>query len=127
MKCIRVTEDFSSTLREMCELACSAGSDVSDGDSGSSVDDWDHNTWNPLLDMLAEYRTGPVLLKLLRDEEAARDDETEGKCRNIPHNSSYYLSTFSCVSVCFQLASRRTCALALTEIMRVIDLWLKTH
>ena len=32
-----------------------------------------------------------------------------------------------CVSVCFQLVSRRTCALALTVILRVIDLWLKTH
>ena len=72
MKCIRDTEDFSSTLREMRESACRVGSDVSDGDSGSSVDDWDHNTWNPLLNILAEYRTGPVLLKLLRDEEAER-------------------------------------------------------
>ena len=72
VKCIRDTEDFSSTLREMCELACSVGSDVSDGDSGSSVDDWDHNTWNPLLNILAEYSTGPVLLKLLQDEEAGR-------------------------------------------------------
>ena len=31
------------------------------------------------------------------------------------------------VSVCFQVASRRTCALTPTVIMRVIDLWLKTH
>ena len=48
------------------------------------------------------------------------------KCRNIPHNSSFYLSTSSCVSVCFQLASRRTCTHAPTVIMRVLDLWLKT-
>ena len=69
MKFVRDTEDFSSTLRKMCELARSVGSDV---DSGSSVDDWEHNTWNPLLDILAEYRTGPVLLKFLQDEEAGR-------------------------------------------------------
>ena len=48
-----------------------------------------------------------------------RDDESEGECRNIPHNSSFYLSTSSCVPVCFQLGSRRTCAHALTVIMRV--------
>ena len=69
MKFVRDTEDFSSTLRKMCELARSVGSDV---DSGSSVDDWEHNTWNPLLDILAECRTGPVLLKFLQDEEAGR-------------------------------------------------------
>ena len=56
----------------MCELTCSVERDVSDGDSESSVDDWDHNTWNPILDILAEYRTGPTLLKLLRDEVAGR-------------------------------------------------------
>ena len=56
----------------MCELTCSVERDVSDDDSGDSVDDWDHNTWNPILDILAEYRTGPALLKLLRDEEAGR-------------------------------------------------------
>ena len=50
----------------MCELAHSIGSDA---DSGSSVGDWEHNIWNPLLDMLAEYRTGPVL-RFLQDEEA---------------------------------------------------------
>ena len=72
VKCIRDTEYFSSTLREMCELACSVERDVSDGNSGSSVDDWDHNTWNHLFNILAEYRTGPALLKLLRDEEAGR-------------------------------------------------------
>ena len=70
MECIRDTEDFSSTFREMCELTGSVESDVSDGDSGSSVDD--HNTWNHILNILAEYRTGPALLKLLRDEEAGR-------------------------------------------------------
>ena len=53
----------------MCELARSVGSDV---DSGSSVDDWRHKIWNPLLDILAEYRTGPALLKFLQDEEAGR-------------------------------------------------------
>ena len=58
MKFVRDTEDFSSTLKKMCELARSVGSDV---DSGSSVDNWEHNTWNPLLDILAEYRTGPAL------------------------------------------------------------------
>ena len=74
VECIRDTElkIFSSTFREMCELARSVESDVSDGDSGSSVDDWDHNTWNHMLNILAEYRTGPALLKLLRDEEAGR-------------------------------------------------------
>ena len=51
----------------------------------------------------------------------------DGNCRNVPHNSSFQLSTSSCVSVCFQLASRGTCALAPTVIMRAIDLWLKTH
>ena len=66
------TEDFSSMFGEMCELTRNVERDVSDGDSGSSVDDWDHNTWNPILDMLAEYRTGPTLLKLLRDEEVGR-------------------------------------------------------
>ena len=54
----------------MRELTCSVKSDVSDGDSGSSVDDRDHNTWNHILDILAGSRTGPALLKLLRDEEA---------------------------------------------------------
>ena len=73
----------------MCELTCSVERDVSDADSGSSVDDWDHNTWNPILDILAEYRTGPTLLKLLRDEEAGcgnhvslcpgRDDVCHGR------------------------------------------------
>ena len=53
----------------MCELARSVDSDV---DSGSSVDDWGHNTWNPLLDILAVYRTGPVLSKFLQDDEAGR-------------------------------------------------------
>ena len=48
----------------MCELARSVGSDV---DSGSSVDDWRHKIWNPLLDI-----TGPALLKFLQDEEAGR-------------------------------------------------------
>ena len=38
--------------------------DVSDGNSWSSVDDWDHNAWNPTLDFLAEYRTGQTLLEL---------------------------------------------------------------
>ena len=72
VKCIRDTGDFSSILREMCELACSVGSDVSDGDLGVAWTIWDHNTWNPLLNILAEFRTGPVLLKLLQDEEAGR-------------------------------------------------------
>ena len=72
MECIHDTEDFSSICREMCELTCSVESDVSDGDPGSSVDDWDHITWNHILNILAEYRTGPALLKLLRDEEAGR-------------------------------------------------------
>ena len=53
----------------MCELAHSIGSDA---DSGSSMGDWGHNSWNDLLDMLAEYRTGPVLLRFLQDEEAGR-------------------------------------------------------
>ena len=53
----------------MCEIARSVGSDV---DCGSSADDWEHNIWNPLLDILAEYRTGPALLKFLHDEEAGR-------------------------------------------------------
>ena len=66
------TEDFSSIFAEMCELTSNVERDVSNGGSGSSVDDWDHNTWNPILDMLAEYRTGPTLLKLLRDEEVGR-------------------------------------------------------
>ena len=47
----------------MCELTCSVERDVSDGNSGSGVDDWDHNAWIPIL---------PTLLKLLRDEEAGR-------------------------------------------------------
>ena len=63
------TGDFSSIFGEMCELTCSVERDVSDGNYGSSVDDWDHNAWNPIL---AEYRTGQTLLKLLRDEEAGR-------------------------------------------------------
>ena len=50
-----------------------------------------------------------------------RDDESEVVCRNIPHNSSFCLSTSSCVPVCFLLASRRTCAHAPTVIMRVFD------
>ena len=66
------TEDFSSIFGKMCELTRNVERDVSNGGSGSSVDDWDHNTWNPVLDMLAEYRTGPTLLKLLRDEEVGR-------------------------------------------------------
>ena len=37
-----------------------------------SMGDWGHNIWNPPLDMLAEYRTGPVLLGFLQDEEAGR-------------------------------------------------------
>ena len=72
MKWTHDTEDFSSIFGEMCELTCSVERDVSDGNSGSSVDDWDHNAWNPILDILAEYRTGPTLLKLLQDEEAGR-------------------------------------------------------
>ena len=60
----------------MCELTCSVKSDVSDGDSGSSVNDWDHYAWNHILNILAEYRTGPILLKLLRDEEAGREGIT---------------------------------------------------
>ena len=40
----------------MCELTCSVERDVSDGDSGSSVDDWDHNTWNPILDILGRVQ-----------------------------------------------------------------------
>ena len=73
MRFVRDTEDFSSTLRKMCELARSVGSDV---DSRSGVDDSEHNTWNPLLNILAEYRTGPVLLKLQQDEEAGRMEIT---------------------------------------------------
>ena len=46
---------FQLNVRKMCELAHGIGSDA---DSGSSRDDWRHNIWNPLLDMLAEYRTG---------------------------------------------------------------------
>ena len=66
---LKISARFSE---KMCELTCSVERDVSDGDSESSVDDWDHNTWNPILDVLAEYRTGPTLLKLLRDEEVGR-------------------------------------------------------
>ena len=40
----------------MCELARSVGSDV---DSGSSVDDWRHKIWNPLLDI-----TGPAFAEI---------------------------------------------------------------
>ena len=54
------------------DLYCSVERDVSEGNSGSCVDDWDHNARNPILDILAEYRTGPTLLKLLRDEEVGR-------------------------------------------------------
>ena len=53
----------------MCELACSVDSDV---DSDSSIGDGGHNIWNPLLDVMVEYRTGPVLLRFLQDEEAGR-------------------------------------------------------
>ena len=35
----------------MCELTCSVERDVSNGNSWSSVDDWDHNAWNPILDI----------------------------------------------------------------------------
>ena len=47
-----------------CELAHSIGSDA---ESDSSMCDWGHNIWNPLLDMMAEYRTGPVLLRFLQE------------------------------------------------------------
>ena len=53
----------------MCELACCVDSDV---DSDSTIGDGEHNTWNPLLDVMVDYRTGPVLLKFLQDEEAGR-------------------------------------------------------
>ena len=60
---------FSSIFGKRCELAHSFGSDA---DSDSSIGDLGHNTWNPLLDMIAEYRTGLVLLRFLQDEEAGR-------------------------------------------------------
>ena len=53
----------------MCELACSVDSDV---DSDSSIGDGGHNIWNPLLDVMAEYRTEPMLLRFLQGEEAGR-------------------------------------------------------
>ena len=53
----------------MCGQAHSFGSEA---DSDSSIGDWGHNIWNPLLDMLAECRTGPVLLRFMQDGEAGR-------------------------------------------------------
>ena len=48
---------------------CSVDSDV---ESNSSIGDGGHNIWNPLLDVMVEYRTGPVLLRFQQDEEAGR-------------------------------------------------------
>ena len=43
----------------MCELTCSVERDVSDN-SGSCVDDWDCNVWNPNLDMLDRHRESHI-------------------------------------------------------------------
>ena len=82
MKFVRDTEDFSSTLRKMCEFARSVCSDVN---SGSSVDDWEHNTWNTLLDKLAEYRTAPVLSEI----SERRRDVTYGNHESLRFGRDY--------------------------------------
>ena len=38
----------------------------------ASSSEEEHNVWNPLLDTLVEYQTGPLLLSFLEDTEAAR-------------------------------------------------------
>ena len=60
---------FSSIFGRCANKPHSFGSDA---DSDNSSGDWGHNIWNHLLDMLAEYQTGPVLLRFLQDEEAGR-------------------------------------------------------
>ena len=53
----------------MCAAIHKDGRDVSSIDCS---DDWKHNIWSPLLDTLAEYRMGQVLLECLEDDEVCR-------------------------------------------------------
>ena len=52
----------------MCGEIHSFGSNVS---SEVNSEGWEHNIWNPLLDALAEYRSG-LVLEFLQDATAGR-------------------------------------------------------
>ena len=52
---------FSSIFKLMCgEIQ----EDCSDASVFDCSDDWEHNFWNPLIDEVAEYRIGPVIVGL---------------------------------------------------------------
>ena len=51
---------FSSIFKLMCGEIQEYCSDASDSDCS---DDWEHNIWNPLIDVVAEYRMGPVIVE----------------------------------------------------------------